>query len=1042
MSKVSTEGAFENSIEAHLLADGWRNGVSSDYDVSLGLIPAELAGFLQASQPDEWEQLVQRLSGEEAARAKVAKYVADQLSHRGTVDVLRRETKMNGVTFRLAFFVPANGLTRSLWERYEANRLTVIRQLHHSESKPGDSLDLALFVNGIPTATAELKNPLTHQSVADAMRQYQTDRTAGDLIFRSRAVVHFAVDPNQVYMTTRLAGQKTRFLPFNQGSGGPGRKGGAGNPVNPDGYETAYLWEQVWQRNAWLGLLGEFVHVEDLYDADGVKTGETITLFPRFHQWHAVQQLLAATRRAGPGVNRLVQHSAGSGKSNTIAWSAHHLSRLHTPSFHRELTEQVQAAGLSVDQPIFNKVIVITDRKVLDRQLQATVSGFEHTPGTIVKIDTDSKQLRDALAGNTARIIITTLQKFPVVAEEIAKNGGKVAGTRFAVILDEAHSSTSGEAMTEMKRVLGEATSQDSVLVTGDEAADALTVAAVAEAKAEAEAPDAVDLIAAQMTARGRQSNLAFFAFTATPKPKTLELFGELVTAPSGEQVYEPFHLYSMRQAIEEEFILDVLANYTTYDTYYRLANTEPAKDPDVPTSKASAALARFVSLHPTNLSQKAEIIIEHFRQKTAGKIGGHAKAMVVTRSRLHAVRYKQAIDDYIRRQGYDTGPGRIATLVAFSGTVTDPSQPAMAYTEALMNGFGESQLTKQFAGDDYQVLVVAEKYQTGFDQPLLHTMYVDKKLAGVKAVQTLSRLNRTRAGKADTFVLDFANSADEIQQAFAPFFEQSTATPTDPNLLYALQRTILDAQVIHPAEQAAAVEALLAGSSGKQRIVYANLNPAVDRFGLLDEDAQEEFRQALKSFVRAYSFLAQVMPWTERELESLYLYGKALQPLLPTRPDEPLPQISQSVLLTHLRTEAQGEQENLSLQVGSDEPSIALPGGGLGKTYESPVGKLSQLIATLNEKFGMSLGDADQIWVEQTKQVVMDDQELKTVALNNDREQYQVVLEKKAEDLILDRHEANGELFSAFFEKAGVRQAFLKYLADSYDEFRGKDAS
>ncbi len=739
MSRVTTEGAFEDSIEGHLFANGWAKGSSMEYDISLGLMPAEVAAFLQASQPDEWEQLSQRVGGEAAAAAKVARYVADQLSHRGTVDVLRRETKMNGVTFRLAFFAPANGLTPSLRQRYDANRLTVVRQLHHSESKPGDSLDLALFVNGIPTATAELKNPLTQQTVADAMKQYQADRTASDLIFRSRSLVHFAVDPNQVYMTTRLAGQQTRFLPFNQGSGGPGHKGGAGNPANPEGYETAYLWEQVWQRDAWLGLLGEFVHVEDRFDGNGVKTGDTITLFPRFHQWHAVQRLLAATRQAGPGVNRLVQHSAGSGKSNTIAWTAHHLSRLHTPSFHGQLSEQVKAAGLSVDQPIFNKVIVITDRKVLDRQLQATVAGFEHTPGTIVKIDTDSKQLRAALAGNAARIIITTLQKFPVVADEIAKQGGSVAGTRFAVIVDEAHSSTSGEAMTEMKKVLGEPDGKQSVLVTAEQAADALTVAAVAEAKAEADAPDAVDLIAASMTARGKQSNLAFFAFTATPKPKTLELFGELVTGPDGAEVYEPFHLYSMRQAIEEEFILDVLANYTTYDTYYRLANTEPSDDPEVPTSKASAALARFVSLHPTNLSQKAEIIVEHFRQKTAGKIGGHAKAMVVTRSRLHAVRYKRAIDDYIRKQGYDTGRGRIASLVAFSGTVIDPSLPNVPYTESLMNGFGEGQLPKQFAGDDYQVLVVAEKYQTGFDQPLLHTMYVDKTLSGIKAVQTLS---------------------------------------------------------------------------------------------------------------------------------------------------------------------------------------------------------------------------------------------------------------------------------------------------------------
>jgi type I restriction enzyme, R subunit len=1031
VSKVTSELAFEDSIEEHLLASGWLKGDPSGYDRTLGLDAAEMVAFLGTSQPDEWEQLTQRLGGAASARERVAKYVGDQLTQRGTVDVLRGVTKMNGVSFRLAFFAPANGLTKALWERYDANRLSVVRQLHHSESNTADSVDVTLFVNGIPTATAELKNPLTQQRVGHAMRQYQRDRNPSDLIFRARTIVHFAVDPNQVYMTTRLAGEQTRFLPFNQGSGGAGEKGGAGNPAKPDGYDTAYLWEQVWQRDAWLGLLGEFVHIEDVYDADGHKTGETTTLFPRYHQWDAVQKLLMATKQAGPGTNRLIQHSAGSGKSNTIAWAAHHLSRLHTPSWHGELTDAVKAAGLGIDQPIFNKVIVITDRVVLDRQLQSTVAGFAHTPGTIVKIDEDSTQLRAALAGNTARIIITTLQKFPVVAE----HAGSVAGSRFAVIVDEAHSSTSGEAMKDMKRVLG----GPSTLVAAD--ADPLTVAEQAEARIESETDEAVDLIASSMTAHGAQGNLAFIAFTATPKPKTLELFGDLVSGAEGEPVRVPFHLYSMRQAIEEGYILDVLANYTTYDTYYRLANTEPSEDPDVPASKASAALARFVSLHPTNLAQKAEIIVEHFRQKTAGKIGGRAKAMVVTRSRLHAVRYKQAIDAYIAAKGYDRRPGRIAVLVAFSGTVVDLSDPTVSYTEPMMNGFGEGKLPKRFASDDYQVLVVAEKYQTGFDQPLLHTMYVDKKLAGVKAVQTLSRLNRTHPGKADTFVLDFANKAEEIQDAFEPFFEQSSAAPTDPNLLYTLEHTITAAHVVHPAEQKVAVDALLAGGSANQKIIYANVNPAVGRFIGLDEDAQDVFRDALKGFVRAYSFLAQVMPWTDRDLESLYLYGRALLPLLPASPDEPLPQISESVLLTHLRTEAQGEEENLSLTSGTDEPGVALPGGGTGKAYESPTEKLSQLIEQLNQRYGMNLGEADLVWFQQQKQAIKSDEQMRVVALNNDRDQYGVVLQKKAESMIVDRHEANGQLFNAFFEKPGFRDALIRYLAESYDEIRDEGA-
>lgn len=1022
MNKVTSEAAFESSIEAHLLANGWSISEPSSYDVSLGLLPREFVAFLASSQPDEWEQLRVRHGGEEKAVAKVTKRLADELTARGTIDVLRRGVKDSGVTFHVAYFAPANSLTPGLWGKFEANRLKVVRQLHHSESNPASSLDVTLFVNGIPVATAELKNPLSGQSVVDAIEQYRTDRNPNDLIFRHRTIVHFGVDPNQVYMTTRLAREDTVFLAFNEGSGGAGQAGGAGNPLNPDGYQTSYLWERVWQKDAWLGLLGSFVHIEDVYDDDGAKTGETKTLFPRFHQWDAVTKLLEATSMAGPGVDRLIQHSAGSGKSNTIAWLAHQLSRLHTSAWHGDLSDGAKSAGLGVNQPIFHKVIVITDRVVLDRQLQATVSGFEHTPGTIVKIDKNSAQLRQALEGNSARVIITTLQKFPVVAEVATK----VAGQRFAILVDEAHSSTTGEAMKDMKKVL-----------TGGDDASALVAAEAAEAEIEAGQKDVIDLLIDSMTARGHHANLSFFAFTATPKPKTLELFGEKVVASDGLERHVPFHLYSMKQAIDEGFIHDVLEFYTTYDTYYRLANTEPSSDPEVPIAKASAALARYVSLHPTNLSQKAEIIVEHFRLKTASKINGRAKAMVVTRSRLHAVRYKQAIDAYIAKKGYDKSSPSIRALVAFSGTVIDPSSPEVTFTESFMNGFSEGKLPKRFASDEYQVLVVAEKYQTGFDQPLLHTMYVDKKLSGVKAVQTLSRLNRIYPGKGETFILDFANSAKEIQDSFKPFFEQTSASPTDPNILYTLRRTLGDAGVLDPSEVAVAVSALLRGGAANQKIVYANLNPAVGRFVALDADAQSKFRDTLKSYVHAYAFLAQVMPWTEKDLEEMYLYGRALRALLPGAPEDPLPQISDSVLLTHLRTEVVAVEEKLSLDQGTDEPGVALPGGGAGKQNESPVSRLSILIETLNERFGMNLNDADRVWFEQQKQAVKDSDDVRVVALNNDRDQFSIVLEKFAEDAIIDRHQANGALFNAFFEKPGFREALLEYLGSAYDEIR-----
>jgi type I restriction enzyme R subunit len=1026
---VLQESAFEASIEAHLLANGWAQGSPASYDHRLGLAPGELVAFLKTSQPDEWEQLCLRLGGETKAAAKVPERVAKEIDARGTVDVLRRETKMNGVAFRVAFFAPANDLTPELRDRYEANRLAVVRQLHHSESKPGDSLDLVLLMNGIPTASAELKNPTSGQTVADAISQYRTDRNPNDLIFKHRVVVNFAVDPDQVWMSTRLAGQGTRFLPFNQGSNGPGEPGGAGNPVNPGGYRSAYLWERVWARDAWLGLLGEFAHVEDEVDTAGVKTGGKRLLFPRFHQWDLVERLVAATREAGPGTNRLAMHSAGSGKSNSIAWAAHRLSRLHTPGDPAAVSAGVLAAGLGANQPVFSKVVVITDRRVLDTQLQATVAGFSHTPGTIVTIDQDSRQLAAALAGNTARIIVTTLQKFPVVAEA----AGSVAGARFAVIVDEAHSSTGGEAMTDLKKVLTGIDPTDETAVLG--AAETAETAA-----AQAAGTDATDLLAAEMAARGRQANLSFFAFTATPKPKTLELFGELVEQPGEGPRYRPFHVYSMRQAIAEEFILDVLANYTTYETYYRLANAEPA-DPQVPVAKASAALARFVTLHPTHLAQRAEVIVEHFRAKTAHKIDGHAKAMVVTRSRLHAVRTKQAIDTYIQQHGYDKGPRPLQALVAFSGTVEDPTS-GVSYTEPLMNGIGEKQLPAAFAGDEYQVLVVAEKYQTGYDEPLLHTMYVDKKLAGVKAVQTLSRLNRTHPAKDDTFILDFANTVEEIREAFAPFYETAAASPTDPNLLYDLERRIRDAGVIHPEEEAAAVAALLDGKHINQGLINANLDPAVDRFIALPDEEQAAFRDTLGGYVRAYAFLAQVMSWTDPDLERLYLYARMLATKLPAAPGEQLPQLSEAIRLTHLRTEATAVDVDASLDTGDDTPGVALPGGGVGRQNDPPRERLNVLIDTLNERFGMNLTDADKVWFEQQKQAVKDSDEARVVALHNDRDAFRLFLQRFASDAIIDRHEANGMLFNAYFEKPGFAEALLDYLSGSYDEIREEDTA
>ncbi|WP_298460247.1 type I restriction endonuclease subunit R [uncultured Cellulomonas sp.] len=986
---VHTEQAFEASITAHLLASGWAELAPAGYDRQLGLFPDELLAFIEQSQPKAWQQLVTRLGGEGIARSKVVQHVAAQIDHRGTISVLRDAVKLNGVAFHACFFKPANTLTDALTTRYEANRTAVVRQLHHSESTTSVSLDVVLVVNGIPTATAELKNTLTQQGVQHAMHQYRTDRNPADLIFRARSFVHFAVDPHRAYMTTRLERDRTRFLPFNQGTGGPGEQGGDGNPSNPDGYDTAYLWEQVWQRDAWLDLIGSFVHAED-----------GAILFPRYHQWHAVRSILDATLRDGAGTNRLIQHSAGSGKSNTIAWTAHALSRLHD----------------AANQPIFDKVVVITDRVVLDRQLQDTVAGLEHTPGTIVRIDKNSAQLRDALQGHAARVIITTLQKFPVVAEMAAD----VVGKSFAVLVDEAHSSTSGESIKQLQAVLsaGEIAELQAEESDDDEGVDLGT-----------------DVIAHSAAARRASRRLTYVAFTATPKPKTLNLFGERVPGQDAKDTFVPFHLYSMRQAIEERFIIDVLANYTTYSTYFKLATDTP-DDPEVPYDRARAELARFVSLHPTNLRAKAAIVVEHFRAKTRGKINGQAKAMIVTRSRLHAVRYKQEIDRYIAEKGYDAGHRPLRAIVAFSGTLPDPDAPEVTYSEPLMNGFGEAELPGRFGGEDYHLLVVAEKYQTGFDQPLLHTMYVDKKLAGVKAVQTLSRLNRTHPGKEDTFVLDFANTVDEIQDAFAPFFESSTAYAAEPNDVYNLQHTLMAAKILDIDEMEKAVRALLSGQQSKQHVVYAQLGSTVGRFQALDDADQEAFRGALTAYVRAYAFLAQIMTWTDRELERLYLFGKALATQLPRSESDPMPLVSDQVQLTHLRTALTAEEENAALTEGSEEPGEVLPGGGKGG-LEPVVDRLSALIERLNDKFGVGTTDADKVWFEQQRLEVLADDELRVVALNNDRDHFDLVLRDKLPHHVAARHGENAKMFDLFFNRPEFQKVVVEYVGEVYEQFR-----
>lgn len=721
---IHTELTFEEAIEFSLLDQGgYVKGSSSDFDANLGLFPSYIFDFLKESQPALWAKIenIHKLDVE----TKVLQRLVKEIDNRGSLDVLRNGFTDYGVKFKMAFFRPESTLNPESEELYQKNHLSVTRQVYY-ERNGKNSLDMVLALNGIPVATIELKNQFSGQNVTNAQKQYVFDREPSEPIFqfKKRALVHFAVDTDECFMTTKLAGKNTRYLPFNLGY-----NNGAGNPPNKEGYRTSYLWEYAWAKDSFMDIIGKFLHLSvEEYEIGGIKKTKESLIFPRLHQMQVVRKLTHHAKEYGAGRNYLIQHSAGSGKSNSIAWLSYRLSSLHNAKNER----------------VFDSVIVITDRKVLDNQLQNTIYQFEHKDGVVQKIDKDSQQLADAISAGS-NIIITTLQKFPFILDKI----GEIKSRKYAVIIDEAHSSQGGEATKKMKEALSAKSLEEAEQLEMDSGLD----------------EDAEDQIRKSMEARGQQNNLSFFAFTATPKNKTVEVFG----TPDSHGIPKPFHLYSMKQAIEEGFILDVLKNYTTYKTYFKLSK-EIEEDPNVNKKAASRAIGRFMSMHPHNLAQKTEVMVEHFRQVVSKKIGGQAKAMVVTSSRLHAVRYKEEFDKYISEKGYSD----IKTLVAFSGKVIYDAYPE-GVTEVELNGFKEKELPKKFASDEYQLLLVADKYQTGFDQPLLHTMYVDKKLSGVKCVQTLSRLNRMCAGKEDTFILDFANDTEQILESFQPYYELTT---------------------------------------------------------------------------------------------------------------------------------------------------------------------------------------------------------------------------------------------------------------------------
>lgn len=1012
-----TEIRFEEAIEQSLLSfGGYEKGDADGFDAASGLFSDEVITYLETSQPKRWQSLVD-LQGDKASEVLIGALVKE-LSSKHALHVLRHGFKCFGKTFRLASFAPNTGMNPQAAEDYAKNRLRVTRQVRFSPKNPNLSIDMVLSVNGLPVVTLELKNPMTGQTADHAMRQYCNDRDPREPIFKfkERALVHFAVDPDRAFMTTKLDGKSTFFLPFNRG-----HDHGAGNPPSEGGnYRTAYLWEEVLTRDSLMDILARFLHLQieetQVVTAKGIKRHKKETMiFPRYHQLDAVRKLVIDARAKESGHNYLIQHSAGSGKSNSIAWLAHRLSSLHNAD----------------DQKVFDTVVVITDRRVLDQQLQNTIYQFEHKQGVVQKIDENTQQLVKALSGGVP-IVISTIQKFPFITQAmdtLAKKGEGVAidtaGKRFAVIVDEAHSSQSGETAMELRKVLNR---------SGIEAAIAEEFLDVDEEDLSDEAKKAMLL---EMLKRPRQPNISFFAFTATPKFKTQAIFNE----PDPATNAPPFHHYSMRQAIEEGFIMDVLANYTTYKTYLGLIKSIE-DDPEVPKREAAKALARFMSMHPHNIGQKVEVIVEHFRANTRHKIGGRAKAMVVTGSRLHAVRYKLAFDQYIKEKEYKG----IRSLVAFSGTVTDPDFGDKQYTEAGMNaGIKESELPDKFASEQFQVLLVAEKYQTGFDQPLLHTMYVDKRLAGVQAVQTLSRLNRTTAGKEDTFVLDFVNEPDEIYAAFKPYYESTPpGEQSDPHQLYDLQHRLEDWRVFEEAEVNAFCEIWFKNrhepTATDHRQMNAVLDQAVERYAKLGDEDQESFKGQLASFRKLYAFLAQIIPYQDSGLEKLYTYGRFLLTKLPRRSDDPAFEIEDEVALKFYRLQKISEGA-IDLSHGEAEALKGPTEVGTGLAEEQAV-FLSTLINKLNERFGTDFAPADQLFFDQVTETALANDTLREAAQVNTLENFAFIFNKLLEGLFIERMEGNEEIFARLMNDDEFRSIAKEHLLrEVYEKLRGDKA-
>lgn len=1002
----SPEGGFFKCDDRHSLLyveDGTYQMVGGGYmeHRDRALDAATLVNFIQTTQPKAWDRFERMCNSD--STAKFAKVFNDAVDRLGMVAVLKHGFKHRGIPFKVVFFKPESGLNESAADHYAKNVCRCIRQFHFAETG-NQTIDMVLDVNGIPLVGIELKDQFTGQDVENAMRQWREDRDprCRCLKFNTRMVAFFAVDLENVYMTTKLEGAKTFFLPFNQGSAGAGNDGGAGNPANPDGYATSHLWEVALQKDSLLDIVNKFLHLEvkeeTELDARGneVKRKKERIIFPRYHQLDSVRKVIADVRANGTGKNYLVQHSAGSGKSNSIAWTAYRLASLFVD-----------------DTPLFDSVVVVTDRRVLDSQLQETISGFDHAIGSVVTIGKDktSADLRDAINGG-ARLIVSTLQKFPVIYEQVESKG-----KRFAIIVDEAHSSQTGTSALKLKSALADKR-------------DALEEYAEIEAEAEDAAADWEDQLADELASHGRHKNLTFVAFTATPKEQTLEIFGD--EWPDGS--FHPFHVYSMRQAIEEGFIMDPLANYVSYSEAVELARTVP-DNPDVPSSPTLKLLRKYKELHPYALGQKAEIIVETFRNVTRTKIRGKGKMMVVTASRLATVRYYHEIKRYMQKKGYDD----IEVLVAFSGAISDPADgpDGPEYTEPVINvghdgqRVAESQTKAEFHnyGD---VLVVAEKYQTGFDEPLLHTLVVDKRLKDVKAVQTLCRVNRIHPDKEDTYILDFVNKPEDIQKAFERFYtETSLSEQINTDLLYQVQTDIRGYGLYDESDIEAAAEIVFTDGKGKsqsnvQGKLAAVLKPAVARYNELNDDERYQVRRKVRSFCKWYTYITQIVRMFDRDLHKEYVYLSYLRHLLKVE-KIPVEAVDDKVEMRFYKLKQEFEG-SISLEPGGG----VLDPGGAAKTVtpDKKRDPLQVLVDKFNEQWAGNFTEGDRVVIDTLWKRIAENPQVADTIRRDGRQVFESSLLPKVFDEEARRaYVENTDSFTSLFEDSEKYRAMMSAI-------------